>query len=113
MPSAWPSGPSEGAGRPARKACQQSVPAAGIRRRALCRQSEAAHAAGVLVGEPGEHPPELGEVGTGPVPGPHAADEERGEGVTLDRDLLGLGEGLPDQAAPPQGEPTGDALDRP
>ena len=56
-------------------------------------QPEARHAGLVLVGEPGEHLPDLGEVDP-------AADEERRHRVALDGDGLCLRQGLAEEAAP-------------
>ena len=73
-------------------------------------EAEPAHPPGVLVGEAGEHPAELGEVGARPVGTADPADQQRGERVALDRHLLRLRERLADQRRPHRSEPAGDPL---
>ena len=65
------------------------------------------HPLGVPLGQPGEHPPDRGQVQPGPV---DPAGEQRREGVPLGRDPLRLGERLPHQPAAPQGQPAAEPV---
>ena len=67
-------------------------------------QAERGHPPGVVLGEAGEHPAHLGQVGAAVR---HAADEQGGQRVALGGHPLRLAERLADQAAPPQRQPAG------
>src|SRR5690242_17245714 len=67
-------------------------------------QPEHGHPPAVRLGQPAEHPDELGEVRAGPV---EAAHEQGGQPVPVGGDPLRLAERLPHQPPGPQGEPSG------
>ena len=64
-------------------------------------QAQRAHAARVVLGEPREHPPHLGEIRTGAV---DPADQQGGQRIAFGRNALRLRQCLTDEPTTPQGE---------